>query len=96
MAASFTYDGAASELFGEDVRILAVTGDTSYPTGGYAVAGDFPQSGLIGLNDGVGTRIALWDDVNKKVKFIVTATGAEVAAATDVSASTVRLLIPAR
>jgi hypothetical protein len=96
MAATIAMDDVNSELYGEDVRIIKVTGDASYPTGGYALAGTIPpnSSKLLGINEAI-TNIPLWDGVAFKVKFIVRATGAEVGAAVDVSASTVRLLVPA-
>lgn len=80
-------------------QIMRITGTASYPTGGYDLAESFVvntvdrQSPLVGLNDG-GTNIALVDTVNKKVKFIVAATGLEVANATNVSAVTVSILVP--
>jgi hypothetical protein len=73
-------------------KIFSVTGDSSYATGGYALAAsDLPIRTCVGLN--TGTVIALWDAPNKKVKFITAATGAEVANASDQSAVTVQLLV---
>lgn len=78
-------------------RVLKVTGTASYPTGGY----DIPDSLVtqvsnqpnapVGINDGA-TNIALV--AGTKVKFIVSATGLEVAAATNVSANSVQVLLP--
>jgi hypothetical protein len=75
---------------------VSVQGDTSYATGGYAVTGSFwsaiGSKAPVGLNDG-GARIALYDAVNQKVKFITASTGAEVANASDQSATTVKVLV---
>jgi hypothetical protein len=93
MAAIFQMDVAPSP------RIVKVTGDSSYATGGYAVPGGSGTPGIadasvapVGLNDGAA-RIALYDAANKKVKFITAATGAEVANASDQSGTTVKLLL---
>lgn len=95
MAATIKSDDVRAERYGEDTRILAITGDTSYPTGGYTVGGTTPKnSDVVGIND-LATNIAEYVVATDKVKFIVRSTGAEVAGAADVSASTVRLLIPA-
>ena len=77
-------------------RVMSITGDSSYATGGYALSASHLAlangPNVVGLNDG-GAIIALYDAVNKKVKFITAATGAEVAAASDQSANTVKLLV---
>lgn len=77
-------------------RILKVTGDSSYATGGYALSAsvmDYQSNPkACGIND-KATIIAEYDEVNKKVKFITRATGAEVANASDQSANTVKVLL---
>lgn len=93
LAANYSTDGKGT------ARILKITGTSSYPTGGYDLPGSiFSQVANlpfapVGLNDG-GTNIALVDLPNKKVKFIVAATGAEVLAAANVSGSIVSVLLP--
>lgn len=78
-------------------RVMKITGTASYPTGGYDLSQSNvlsvanPAKPLVGLNDG-GTNIALV--AGTKVKFIVAATGLEVANTTNVSASTVQVLVP--
>lgn len=78
-------------------QVMKVKGTSSYPTGGYDLNQSFVNNianrakPLVGLNDG-GTQIALI--AGAKVKFIVAATGAEVANATDMSAVTVSVLVP--
>lgn len=71
-----------------------VTGDTSYPTGGYDISGlwsgfrsvDFASSGL--SDD--GTRLYRVDKANKKL-LIYTAFGTEAVNATNQSAITISL-----
>lgn len=80
-------------------KILKITGTSSYPTGGYDLPADWDGSSKVinrpnaalGINDGA-TNIALV--AGSKVKFIVSATGAEVANATNVAANAVQVLIP--
>lgn len=88
MAATVSMDVSPSP------RVVAVRGDSSYATGGYAVSAsmfDSPGINAVGLN--TGSVIALYDAPNKKVKFITASTGAEVANASDQSAVTVKLLL---
>ena len=78
-------------------RVLKITGTASYPTGGYALPDSLvtqvanQPNPPVGINDGA-VNIALVSGNN--VKFIVSATGLEVAAATNVSANSVLVLLP--
>lgn len=81
-------------------RVISVTGDASYATGGYLVSGSLfgaagaPSDGAQGFGiDTGGTVIAQYDQTNKKVKFITRATGAEVANASNQSGVTVKILL---
>ena len=80
-------------------RVLKITGTASYPTGGYSIPDSLVSQVAnqpnppVGINDGA-TNIALVDLPNKNVKFIVAATGLEVANATNVSANSVLVLLP--
>jgi len=80
----------------EPCKILSVTGDSSYATGGYALAASClpspPAQSVVGLNDGAAV-IALWDAANLKCKFITASTGAEVSNASNQSGNTVKLLV---
>ena len=71
--------------------IVDVTGDTSYPTGGYAIS--VPGISQISFVDvGVASASGLsaaWDYAAKKLKFFSGAT--EVTAATNVSTSVFRV-----
>ena len=75
-------------------RRATMTGPTSYDTGGVAIAnlGDFgwgETHTLQGvLENGSAVRLLWLDRANQKVKIYVPNTGAEVAAAVDLSAFT--------
>jgi len=77
--------------------IVTVQGDTSYPTGGYAVdVSGIAPSKRFGVftdqgNGVAGVVAALWDDTNKKVKLF-SALGTEVPNTTNVSTYIVNLL----
>ncbi len=98
---ALTYSIKATISLGNKVaKLVSVTGDTSYPTGGYDVNADRTKLGLAilealvplgGLTSG-GLGV-VWDATNKKVKlyrydYPAAAAGAavEVPNATDVSA----------
>ncbi len=81
--------GPAHPLFAK----FTVTCDTSYPTGGYPITkvqAGFPGGVLFDIHVGVanlaGTHyLADWDDVAQKIKVINSATGAEIAGATNLT-----------
>ena len=92
------------ELIARKAKVLTVRGDSSYATGGYAMSGSFLDKAQAGVGPSGGpiaaglvipgaTIIGDWDETNKKVKFITRATGAEVAAASDQSAVTVKMMV---
>lgn len=68
--------------------VVEVTFDNSYTTGGKLL--DNGKMGLsavyLALAEPTGTYIFPYDHVSKKLKAVVVATGAEAAAATDLSA----------
>lgn len=75
-------------------RVLKIRGTNSYPTGGYdlpASPGEQPALPPLGINDGQANLPLV---AGTKVKFIVQATGLEVANAVDVSAVTLQVLFP--
>jgi hypothetical protein len=74
-------------------RVLTVRGDSSYATGGYTVVAFDSAVTPTPLLPSGATIMALYDAMNKKVKFITVATQAEVANASDQSAVTVKLLL---
>lgn len=83
----------SADALGNKALVIDVAGDASYPTGGYALSlSNLGNRTVYGINDGQA-NIPLWDPVNLKVKFIVAATGLEVANATNVSAVTLKLLV---
>lgn len=75
---------------------MTLTGDASYPTGGYPVT--FATFGMneaieqVMLNPSSGAHLVVWDSVNSKIKFF-TAVATEVANAVNLSAVTVKALI---
>ena len=112
MAATLTYDSTGPGEAGRHAMFaaavgrplqavaLAVTGDTSYPTGGYDISDVWKKfatasaaSGLLHLlaHDRGGAHIVAIDYVNKKLK-LMSAPGTEVVAATNVSTTVVDLL----
>lgn len=97
MAATVTWSAPG---IGLQFREVDVVGDSSYPTGGYAVAvsqsGFNHVVGVIVMHSPAGYCLE-WDSVNSKVKFYrVNTTGAaqaEVPAATNVTGVTAKLLV---
>jgi len=71
----------------------AITGDTSYPTGGYPIT---PQDLGLGrqidfldiVNESVAIWGSSWNRATQKLQLYVLSTGAEVAAAVNVSTFT--------
>lgn len=64
--------------------------DNSYPTGGYAIEFGFIPAFLVTQVE--GNYIGEYDNANEKVKIKLVSTGAEVAAATDLSSVTMQYL----
>ena len=97
---------AQTQPVGSDVKqtIVEVTGDASYPTGGYPVAAaqGLPAIGTVlfaSIEPNVGVAASQtyeyqFDYVNSKIKF--SRDNGEVAAATNVSTIVVRALIFSR
>ena len=81
---------------------LDLTGDASYPAGGYDLTAEtLPlRCGiLIDTVDGRsedGSLFLVWDEANSKVKIHQVSDGAEVAGATDLSAQTFKARILGR
>lgn len=73
-------------------RVVKLTGDTLYPTGGYAIAAGDLKLGVIEyfppvvLSNGSAVRIGVYDYSTGKLQLFVPNTGAEVANNTDLSA----------
>lgn len=76
------------------VVVASVTFDSSYPTGGEAVAAsDFGLSSIdVILPFPLSNRIAVWDATNSKV-LLYTALGTEAADTSDQSAIVVKVLV---
>lgn len=79
-------------------QILKIKGTSSYPTGGYDLPASVAGTGVlnsstppVGINDGQAQFPLV---ASGKVKFMVAATGAEVANTTDMSAVTLSVLVP--
>lgn len=73
--------------------IVDITGDTSYPTGGYAIS--FPGISNAVFVDAQSSSVghpAVWDYTNKKLK-LYTSGGTEVANATNVSTVKIRCAV---
>ena len=73
-----------------------ITGDTSYPTGGYAITAaqvgmNTIQSGIAD-NDTAASRLSSWDQTNKKLKLF-TALSTEAANASNQSTITVPVFL---
>jgi|SRR5215471_3427552 len=93
--------GAAGDLF---FRIVDITLDASYPTGGYPLTPaqfGFGQNGVIFMVDGnlskTGGWLAAWDYTNAKLQVFDSSGAAnaaqhEVAAATPLTGVVVRLI----
>lgn len=70
--------------------VMDITGDASYPTGGYAVTVPLSQIVLADITPGAATgHPVAWDYAAGKLK-VFTSGGAEVAAATNLSTMVVR------
>jgi hypothetical protein len=73
-------------------KVISVAFDSSYPTGGEDLDHESydPNGGVFlgAMCEADGTYHFVYDETNKKLMAIVTATGAEVANTTDLSALT--------
>lgn len=81
----------ASDLSVFPVRL---TGDSSYATGGTDLSPLFATANVVNISvseNGNTTRTYRWDKTNNKLLAFTWATGAQVAAATDLSADTISL-----
>lgn len=79
-------------------QMIEITGDTSYPSGGYPISG--PNAGMSRI-DGMFTigssaagYKAVYDYVNKKVLFY--SNGSQVANTTNISSITIRMKVLGR
>jgi hypothetical protein len=73
-----------------------ITGDSSYATGGYAVTpASFGMNSITGIVPlgVVAGNVAQYDATNAKIRFIVAATGAEVANTTNVATSILPVIV---
>ena len=82
-------------------RLILITGDTSYPTGGSAISAANVQltaiTALLPQNPyPLVDRIYVWDRTNGKLIAQVASTGAQVANATDLSADKIAALVSGR
>lgn len=92
MAASVVIDQSVQDP--GTVKVVTVTGDASYPTGGYTLPGAVgPQDRVFAEAISTGTIYGVWDAVNKKLKLLTRSTNAEVANASNQSAVSIRLII---
>jgi hypothetical protein len=85
----FSQGTPAAWIPGTEVQVVAeMVGDSSYTSGGYAIAGVLPFSTLrmlIPINTNLGL-LSIWDQVNQKIKVFYP-TGGATAAPTSVSAT---------
>jgi hypothetical protein len=74
--------------------VATITFDSSYPTGGEALAASALGLGVIDFLtiSGTSANTFAWDRANNKIKAFVRTTGVEVANATDLSAVVVDAL----
>lgn len=80
--------------------IGTITFDSSYPTNGELISKsdvgfDVAVDAVIGLTEIAGSRLAVWDPANKKIKLF-TAIGAEAANASNQSAVVVNAVVIGR
>ena len=89
--------GALNKTEYGKAQILKMTGTASYPTGGYDLPASVVSAVLnsstpaLGINDGQANYPLV---AAGKVKFMVQATGLEVANAVNMSAVTLSILVP--
>lgn len=82
----------------KSVRIVNLTGDTAYPTGGSAITENFVgfQPGNLMCVIPLSTKVytTVWDGANKKlVVYPIATPGTEVANNTDLSGTTFQILV---
>lgn len=78
-------------------RVVQLTGDTSYPTGGYSLTPGDVKLGVIehfptvAITDGTTIRIGVYNYTTQKLQFFVPNTNVEVANAVDLSTFSARV-----
>lgn len=77
-------------------RVVGLTGDAAYPTGGYSIIPGDLKLGVIEffpvvvITDGTSVRTGVYNYTTQKLQFFVPNTNVEVANATDLSTFSAR------